>query len=100
MKMAKQKIDEETRQKVCTAHASGIPMRKIAKEYGISLSSVSRVVNEKSPQKIQSVPKKPAKKAKSKKTERQKKIEELERKIAELEKKVLEVEDKRKALKK
>jgi transposase len=87
--MARKKINESTRQKVIEAHASGLPMRKIAKEHGVSLSSVSRIVKEKGLEKAQ--------KERTKKmdeAERKKRIAELEKKIAELEKKILEIEAK------
>ena len=85
--MAKKKIDEATKQKVREAHAGGLSMRKIAKEFGIGLSSVSRIVNAEVEQKgDKRVTKKGIK------TERQKRIEEIERKILELEKKVFELE--------
>ena len=85
--MPKKKIDETTRQKVLEAHAGGLSMRKIAKEFGIGLSSVSRIVNAKVEQKgDKRVTKKGIK------TERQKRIEYLERRILELEKKVIELE--------
>jgi len=84
--MAKKKIDEAIRQKVVEAHESGLPMRKVAKECGVSLSSVHRIVKEKSPQKLEERPTE-----KMSKAERQKRIEELERRIAELEKKILDL---------
>jgi DNA-binding transcriptional MerR regulator len=87
--MARKRIDESIREKVLAAHAGGLPMRKIAMEQGVSLSSVSRIVKEQGGQ--------GAKKAKAKKmsgAERKKKIAELEKKIAELEKKILDIETK------
>ena len=87
--MARKRINESIRKKVLAAYADGLPMRKIAKEHGVSLSSVSRIVKEQGP--------KGAKKAKATKmsdAERKKKIAELEKKIAELEKKILEIEAK------
>ena len=85
--MVKKKIDEAIRQKVMEAHANGLPMRKVAKECGISLSSVHRIVNEKGPQKVRKQMIK-----KEGKAERQKRIEELERRIVELEKKILDLD--------
>jgi molecular chaperone GrpE (heat shock protein) len=87
--MARKRIDESIRKKVLAAHARGLPMRKIAKEQKVSLSSVSRIVKEQGPQ--------VAKKATGTKmsdAEKRKKIAELEKKIAELEKKILEIEAK------
>ncbi len=85
--MARKKIDEAARQKAIKAHASGLSMRKIAKECGVSLSSVSRIVKEAGPQKAEK--KITGKKGK---TERQKRIEKLEKRIAELEKKILDLD--------
>ena len=90
--MARKKIDETTKQKVIEAHASGLPMRKIAKECGVSLSSVHRLVKEAGPQKAEK--KITGKKGK---TERQKRIEELERRIAELENKILDLDAKKRS---
>jgi DNA-binding transcriptional MerR regulator len=85
--MARKKIDEAIRRKVLEAHASGLPMRKIAKEHGVSLSSVSRIVKEESlPTALQGAA------ADREKMERKKRIEELESKIAELERKILALE--------
>jgi transposase len=80
--MARKKIDEKIRQRVLEAHGSGLPMRKIATELGVGLSSVHRIVKERAPEKVQK---------KMSKAERLKKIEEIERKIAELEKKILDL---------
>jgi len=85
--MAIKKIDETIRQKVLEAHTSGLPMRKIARECGISPSSVHRIVIENGTQKVQ---KKITKKMS--KTERLKRIEKLEKRIAELEKKILDID--------
>jgi transposase len=88
--MAKKIINETTKQKVIKAHASGQSMRKIAKEFGIGLASVHRIVKEKDLQKGQ-------KKITEKKDkiERQKRIEELEKRIAELENKIFDLESKK-----
>ena len=85
--MAIKKINETIRQKVIEAHTSGLPLRKIAKEYEVSLSSVHRIVKEKGTQKVQ---KKITKKMS--KTERLRRIEKLEKRIAELEKKILDLD--------
>ncbi|UCG65623.1 MAG: helix-turn-helix domain-containing protein [Deltaproteobacteria bacterium] len=85
--MARKKIDETIRQKVIQAEASGLPMRKIAKEYGISLSSVSRIVKEEGVPKAQQEVI-----AEKDRAERKKRIQELEKRIAELEKKIFEIE--------
>jgi transposase len=85
--MAIKMINETIRQKVLEAHTNGLPMRKIAKECEVSLSSVHRIVKEKGTQKVQ---KKTTKKMS--KTERLKRIEKLEKRIAELEKKILDLD--------
>jgi len=84
--MARKKIDEKIRQKVIEAHTRGLPMRKIAKEFGVGLSSVHRIVKEKGPEKVHK---------KMTKAERLKRIGELEGRIAELEKKILDLEAKK-----
>ncbi|HBF43814.1 MAG TPA: hypothetical protein DDW42_09370 [Desulfobacteraceae bacterium] len=86
--MLRKKIDRSIREKVVEAHASGLPMRKIAMEFGVSLSSVSRIVNEKGQR---------DKITNKEKTERQKKILQLERKVAELEKKIFEAASKKRS---
>jgi DNA-binding transcriptional MerR regulator len=85
--MARKKIDETIRQKVLKAQASGLPMRKIAKEYGVSLSSVSRIVKEEGVPKAQQETK-----AEKDRAAKKKRIQELEKRIAELEKKIFEIE--------
>jgi len=82
--MARKKINETTRQKVIKAHTNGQSMRKIAKEFGVGLASVHRIVKEKELQKGQ---KKGA--TKEVNIERQKRIQALEKRIAELEKKII-----------
>jgi polyhydroxyalkanoate synthesis regulator phasin len=89
--MARKKIDEKTRQRIIEAYESGLPMRKIAQECSVGLSSVHRIVKEKGPQKVQ--------KGMSK-AERLKKIAEIERRIAELEQKILDLEAKKGSWKK
>jgi len=88
--MARKKIDEKIRQKVMEAHASGQPMRKIARELEVGLSSVHRIVKENGPQKVQTKITK-----RMSKTERLKRIQEIERRIAELENKILDIETKK-----
>jgi DNA-binding transcriptional MerR regulator len=87
--MARKRIDEAIRKKVLAAHESGLPMRKIAKDHGVSLSSVSRIVKEQGPQRA-----KKGKGTRMSDAEKRKKIAELEKKIAELEKKILDIEAK------
>jgi transposase len=88
--MVTKKINESTRQKIIKGHASGQSMRKIAKEFGIGLASVHRIVKESELQKDQT---KAAKKTIS--SEKQKRIQELEKRIAELEKKIADLKVKK-----
>jgi len=89
--MAGKRIDGITRQQIKEAHASGLSMRQIAREFGIGSSSVDRIVKEEGPQNVQK-----AETEKMRKTERQLRIEALERRINELEKKVLGLKAKKK----
>jgi IS30 family transposase len=93
--MAGKKIDDITRQKIKEAHARGLSMRQIAREFGIGSSSVDRIVKEEDPQNVQN-----AETEKMGKTERQLKIEALERRIDELEKKILCLKAKKKSWRK
>jgi AraC-like DNA-binding protein len=93
--MAGKKIDDITRQKIKEAHARGLSMRQIAREFGIGSSSVDRIVKEEGPQNVQN-----AETEKIGKTERQLKIEALERRIDELEKKILCLKTKKKSWRK
>ena len=87
--MSGEKIDDKTKQNVIKAYEKGVSKKKIAKKFGISLSSISKIVKKK-------VPKyRNEKKAKSDaKIELQKRIEDVERRILELEKKIIEYESK------
>ena len=85
--MPRKIIDEKTKQDVIQTYENGIPRKKIAEEFGISLSSVGRIVRNKAT--TQSHEKKTVPDIK---TEKQKRIEDLERKIAEVEKKILKFE--------
>jgi transposase-like protein len=90
--MAGKRIDDTTRQKIKEAHARGLSMRAIAREFGIGSSSVDRIVKEEGPQNGQR-----DKTEKMGKTERQLKIEALEKRIDELEKKILGLKAKQKS---
>jgi len=92
--MPGKQIDEKVRQNVIKAYANGVPRKKIAERFGISLSSVGRIVKKKVPKHSYE-----KKRGPGAKTERQKKIEDLERRIGELEKKILEFEADKKARK-
>lgn len=88
--MGRKKIDETIRQGVKRAHEEGIARKKIADQFGISLSSVSRIIKQESQPSIQ---KHGA--IKDLKTERQRRIEDLEKRVLELERKILAYEAKR-----
>ena len=92
--MPRNKIDEKIKQDVIKAHEKGVPRKNIAERFGISLSSVGRIVKKKilkhSHEKKTNT---------DTKTERQKRIEDLERRIIELEKKILEFEASKRAKK-
>ena len=85
--MARKRIDETTKQEVINAHAHGVSRKKIAEKFGISLSSVSRIVKAG----IQRHSDEKGIDTKGK-TERQKRIEDLERRIEILYNKILELE--------
>ena len=85
--MPGKRIDEALRNKIVEAYGTGLSMRAIAKEFGVGLTSVSRIVREKGLQRDQ------AKGAPGKgKTERQRRIEALEKRILELEAKILRLD--------
>lgn len=88
--MARKTIDESVKKKISESHAKGDPMRKIAREFGVSLSSVHRIVTGETTKTTKSKISKPRDKE-----ERKKKIAELEKKIGELEKKIQEIEERK-----
>jgi len=92
--MTGKKIDKKTKQEVIEAYENGAPRKDIAEGFGISLSSVGRILKKKVPK--HSLEKKTGTVTK---TERQKRIEDLEIKIIELEIKILEHEAGKKAKK-
>ena len=92
--MAGKKIDETIKQEVIEAHGHGVSRKEIAEKYGISLSSVSRIVKEEGQENSQEQGIQA-----EEKTERQKRIEDIERRIAILEKKILELESRKRGRK-
>ena len=88
--MSGQKIDEATKRDVIRAYSEGVTRKGIAEQYGISLSSVGRILRGKN----RLSGRKDTPETKTRK-ERQKKIEELERRVAQLEKKILELESRK-----
>ncbi len=85
--MVKKEIDKAIKEKVYTNHSDGVSRKRIAEKYGISSSSVSRIIKSKQTQHNQASISETKGNA-----ERQKKIEDLERRIAQLEKKILQRE--------
>ncbi len=81
--MVRKKIDESVKQKVIEARASGLSLKKIADQFGISTTSVGRIIRDKGPLEIA-----------AKQTDRQRRIEAVEKRIAQLEKKILDLEAK------
>lgn len=89
--MSRKKIDDAIKRKVIKDYNDGISRVKIAGKYGISRSSVGRIVkNTIQKRDIQN------EEADKDKRERQRKIEDLEKRILDLEKKILEMEKRRK----
>ena len=86
--MARKIIDKNVKKKISEAHANGESMRKIAGKFGVSVSSVHRIVKDET---AETSPKTVIKT--SYKEERKKRIEKLEKKILRLEKKIQEIED-------
>ena len=90
--MPGKKIDEKIKQEVIRACESGASRKKIAERFGISPSSVGRIIKKKIPEHS------PEKKTETDtKPERQKRIEDLEIRLIELEIKILEHLAKKKA---
>lgn len=88
--MAKKKIDKKTRQGVLKAHSDGLSAKMIAELFGISRSSVNRIVKDTGPRDTQErVTWKTAER------ERLKKLEDLERRINLLEERVIDLIDRR-----
>ena len=92
--MVRKKIGEKVKQNVIKAYEKGVSRKKIAERFGISLSSVGRIVKKKVSKHSHE-----KKTELDSKTERKKRIEDFERRIAELEKKILEFEAKKGAKK-
>ncbi|MDY6880189.1 MAG: helix-turn-helix domain-containing protein [Desulfatiglans sp.] len=81
--MPRTRISDETRQMVIEARTRGVSVREVSKEFGISVSSVRRILKGKQTETA------PDEKTKDRAgIERQRKIEDIERRIAELERKI------------
>ena len=83
--MAK-RISEDVRQKVAKACDTGLSKKSVADRFGISVSSVTRIVQERGSSNTESANAPPAQ---TPSPEVQKKIAEVERRIAALERKIL-----------
>ncbi|MGM0665648.1 MAG: helix-turn-helix domain-containing protein [Thermodesulfobacteriota bacterium] len=97
--MARKRIPDKIRQKVIRDYEAGKPKTRIADAYGISTTSVTRIVKEggsNSTEPGPGVKAVPSKEAPS--PEGQKKLSEVERRINELEKKILYYDSKKKGL--
>jgi transposase len=90
--MAGKKIDEETKIKVRESYGNGVPKKRIAEQFSISVSSVSRIIREGPPAKSPGESKKEGQQETRKTEIRKKKIADIERRIAELEQKILRLQ--------
>jgi hypothetical protein len=89
--MAGKKIDEKTRMKVRESFRKGIPKGKIAETFSISVTSVNRIIREKTAAERQEA------EPKQKKDDLfKRKIADIERRIEELEEKILQMSRKKK----
>ncbi|OPX38309.1 MAG: hypothetical protein DRN37_08940 [Thermoplasmata archaeon] len=89
--MAGKKIDEKTRREVRTSYKNGVPKKKIAERFSISVTSVTRIIKEQPPGE-----KGAAEPRKSRDEEIKMKIAAIERRIRDLEEKILQMEAKKK----
>ncbi len=89
--MAGKKIDEKTRREVRTSYKNGVPKKKIAERFSISVTSVTRIIKEQPPGE-----KGAAEPRKSRDEEIKRKIAAIERRIRDLEEKILQMEAKKK----
>jgi len=89
--MARKRINEKTRREVRVSYENGVPKRKIAEKFSISLTSVNRIIKEQSPAETAE-----AQPQKRKDEEMKRKIAHIERRISELEEKILQLEIKKK----
>jgi hypothetical protein len=94
--MAGKKIDEKTKSKVRESYGNGVPKKRIAEQFSISVSSVTRIIREDSPTKFPEESKKTGWQEARKAEIRRKKIADIERRIAELEEKILRLETRKK----
>jgi len=81
--MVRKKIDDLIKKGILDAHKEGLTQKKIAEKFGVSTTSVSRVIKSHAPTEPQQ-----GKKEAGKKSERSKRIEAIEKRIQQLEKKL------------
>jgi transposase len=86
--MARKRISDETRRKVAEDGKAGLSKKEVAEKYGISVTSVGRIVKEQagkspSPEPARKEPKPP---------EMKQKLSEIEQRIRDLEEKILYLE--------
>ncbi len=89
--MAGKRIDERTRQEVRESYKNGVPKKRIAERFSVSVTSVTRIIREQSSGETGA-----AEPRKRKGEEVKKKIAGLERRIKELEEKILRLEARKK----
>jgi uncharacterized protein YjcR len=82
--MAGKRIDEKTRQEVRKSYKNGVPKKRIAERFSISVTSVTRVIKEQSRREPGE-----AEPRKTRASEVKRKIADIERRIEELEEKIL-----------
>jgi len=86
--MAGKKIDHTVREKIVETYDKGVPRKKIAEQFGVSVSSVGRIIRAREGR--------DGRPGSGANDETAKKIAEIERRIAELEQKIMEREARRK----
>ncbi len=89
--MAGKRIDEKTRQKVRESYRKGVPKKRIAERFAISVTSVNRIIREQPSHETGE-----AEPRKTRDEEVKRKIADIERRIAELEEKILRLETRKK----
>lgn len=81
--MARKKIDDSLKKEIVDAHKEGLTQKKIAEKFGISTTSVSRIIKSHA-----SGSRKQKRKKSKSKSERLQRIEAVEKRILQLEKRL------------
>lgn len=81
--MSRKKIDDNIKKGIVEANKEGLTQKKIAEKFGVSTTSVSRIIKSYTSGKYRQ-----KKKETGKKSERLKRIEAVEKRILQLEKKI------------